>query len=126
MVKLRKIVFVRRKDQWLMSRNQPFPESSPHVIRPENGYVPAGARPGSQPMADQPAVFTLATPEEPGAPLRFPRGPWGWWLRLTMPRIAPDVLMNTALRERMRRAQILSTLLLVTLAVVIGLIPLAF
>jgi hypothetical protein len=72
------------------------------------------------------AVFSLAAPDEPGAAMRYPHGPWGWWLRLTMPHFSTLALMQSAMREKLRRAQILSTLLLVTLGVVIGLIPLAF
>ncbi|MBA3823684.1 MAG: methyl-accepting chemotaxis protein [Ktedonobacterales bacterium] len=71
-------------------------------------------------------MFSLDTPEEPGEPFYFPRGPWGLWLRVIMPHIGADALMNSTIRERLRRAQILSTLVFGLFCVSVGLIPLAF
>lgn len=107
-----------------MAQNRPFPDPAPPSrALPDYGTPMAHAH--NQGMYDE-GVFSLAAPEEPGVLQRFPRGPWGWWLRLTMPRFSSDMLLNGAMREKLRRAQILSTLLLVTQCVVIGLIPLVF
>jgi hypothetical protein len=107
-----------------MSYNKPSPDAYGPAY---SSLGPGAGSPyaGSQPLSED-AVFTLTAPEEPGAGMRFPRGPWGLWLRMTMPRVTSAALINSAVRERVRRAQILSTLLLVTLGVVLGLIPLAF
>jgi HAMP domain-containing protein len=70
----------------------------------------------SQPDAPQPIL-----PDLIGAPNPYRRSLWSWWLRLTMPPMAPT--LNPRLRERLRRARLLSTLLFAVTIVVLALIP---
>ncbi len=61
-----------------------------------------------------------------GMPSQRVRGPWGAWLRLTMPRFAPEQLRDPRVREPVRRARLLSTFLAAALIVGIILIPKGF
>lgn len=82
-----------------------------------NSYPPlAGPPPG--PARDS-GYAIQAAPTQSG-------GIWGLWLRLTMPRPPHQAIMNASLRERLRRARLLSVLLLVTLLLALVLVPRGF
>jgi hypothetical protein len=84
-------------------------------------------RPSQYPLPDaEVAVAPNAEADLIGMPARRVRGPWGAWLRLTMPRYAPQQLREPRVRERVRRARLLSTFLAAALVVGVVLIPKAF
>jgi HAMP domain-containing protein len=108
-----------------MSYEGSFFDGQPSPARGKAPYPQSYADAGT-PFDGDDKFLPMATPEELGLPVRYPRGPWGWWLRLSLPRPSAADLLNAARREQLRRAQILSTLLAATLIVVLILTPLSF
>lgn len=53
-----------------------------------------------------------------------PRGLWGFWLRLTGPRVTQQ--LDAAGRDRIRRSRLISVMLLVTLVVMLAILPKGF
>jgi hypothetical protein len=80
---------------------------------------------GSKPLYEE-APFPNLNPADLDIPVQYPRGVWGAWLRLTMPRVHAQAFLDAAVRERLRRAQILVTLLAATMVVIAILVPLSF
>lgn len=84
-------------------------------------------RPSQYPLPDvESEVAPNVEADLIGMPARRARGPWGAWLRLTMPRFTPEQMRDPRVRERVRRARLLSTFLAAALVVGIVLIPKAF
>ena len=116
-----------------MSKPTPFPDPLPASSHGQSAYPsnPLMAAPQNYagasniPMSDG-TSFGAMEPDELGVPARYPRGPWGSWLRLTMPRTPANTVMTATMREQLRHAQILAVLLAVTTVALIGLTPTAF
>ena len=95
-------------------------------IHPPYHQWPAALPPRDAPdfSASQPEAIQPNFPDLIGAPSASRRGPWSWWLHLTTPRAVPS--HDPRLRERLRRARLLSTLLFAVTIVVLALIPKGF
>jgi hypothetical protein len=92
--------------------SQPFPPSTGQASTEFDPFSPGftvAADNASPSNSNNNGFF----PSEPTVPAR--RGPWGAWLRLTSPRPTAEQLRNAVVRERVRRAQVLSGLLLMVL-----------
>jgi HAMP domain-containing protein len=91
------------------------------MMRDQLSGTPAPMRPPQ--MSDEesgaaPAIFDDAA--------NAPGGLWGMWLRMTLPRLSPAVRRTPSGRDKMRRARVLSALLLTTVILLIVLIPKGF
>lgn len=125
-----------------MSNHSPFSEPSPNATRGSGSHTTGTRTSGSRisnfgaegqfpqqyagPTLQESPPFGDVEPEGLGIPASYPRGPWGGWLRLTMPRPTVRELQSAAVREQMRRAQILVTLLAATVVVLAALILFIF
>ncbi|HEX9036182.1 MAG TPA: methyl-accepting chemotaxis protein [Ktedonobacterales bacterium] len=96
---------------------------NPYPEQPEYPTYPGPSDPAQASSVYDGAAFfgeTYIPPEEPGEP----RGIWGFWLRFSGP--VEPLSRDAAGRELIRRARLLSIMLLVTLIVILAILPKGF
>ncbi len=104
--------------------SQPFPPASGPAPTTEFDPFSPGFTVAAEAATSSGTNGNTSFAPMPPTPVR--RGPWGAWLRLTAPRPSAEALRASVVRERVRRGQVLSGLLLIVLIFVALLSPTGF